>query len=248
MIGLGAIGILVSNAAVQLGMEVYGYDPFISVESAWKLSKDIHHAKNLEELYRECDYITIHVPALDTTKGIIGKEALAMMKENCVVLNFARDVLVDEEAMLEALANEQIKRYVTDFPTPDIAKAERAIVIPHLGASTEEAEDNCAGMAVQELRDFLENGNIKNSVNYPNCEMGRRENYTRVTILHKNKPNMIGQFTRVLAEDNMNIANMTNKSRGEYAYTMIDIDSKVLRNFEEDIKRIDGVLRIRIIA
>lgn len=248
VIGLGSVGILVANAAVQLGMEVYGYDPYISVESAWKLSKEIHHAETVEELYRECDYITIHVPAIEATKEMINREALEMMKEGAVVLNFARDILVEEEAIIDSLRSGHIKRYVTDFPTPEIANEERAIVIPHLGASTEEAEDNCAEMAVMELRDFLENGNIRNSVNYPNCDMGYRGECTRITILHKNKPNMIGQFAAVLAEDNMNIADMANKSRGEYAYTIIDIDSEMLRNFEEDIKRIDGVLRIRVIA
>lgn len=247
VIGLGAIGVLVANAAAQLGMEVYGYDPYVSVDSAWRLSKEVHHARTADELYLGCDYITIHVPAMESTKGMISKEAIGLMKKGVVVLNFARESLVDEEAIVDALLSGHVKRYVTDFPNQTIAGVKHAIVIPHLGASTGESEDNCAQMAVRQLMDYLENGNIQNSVNYPDCFMGCRGEHTRITILHRNIPNMIGQFTAVLAKDNMNIADMTNKSRGEYAYTMIDIDSKMLRNFEEDIKKIDGVLRIRVI-
>lgn len=248
VIGLGAIGVLVANAAAQLGMEVYGYDPYVSVDSAWRLSREIHHARTADELYEACDYISIHVPAMDSTKGMISKEAIGLMKKGVVVLNFARESLVDEEAMVDALLSGKVKRYVTDFPTPTITGVKHAIVIPHLGASTEESEDNCAGMAVQELMDYLENGNIRNSVNYPDCSMGCRNGHTRVTILHRNIPNMIGQFTAVLAKDNVNITDMSNKSRGDYAYTMIDIDAEILRKFEEDIKKISGVLRIRVIA
>lgn len=245
VIGLGAIGVLVANAATNLGMEVYGYDPYVSVESAWKLSRNIHHAATVDELYEGCDYITIHVPATESTKGMIDKDALSLMKRGVVVLNFARNVLVDEEAMVDALVSGQVKHYVTDFPTPEIVGVKGAIVIPHLGASTEESEDNCAKMAVKQLRNYLEHGNIKNSVNYPDCDMGYRGENTRIVLLHHNVPNMIGQFTKVLAKDNMNIADMANKSKGEYAYTMIDIDSEVPDSVLDDLKVINDVLRVR---
>ncbi|MGN1168334.1 MAG: phosphoglycerate dehydrogenase [Lachnospiraceae bacterium] len=247
VIGLGAIGVLVANAATYLGMDVYGYDPYVSVESAWKLSRNIHHAETVDELYKDCDYITIHVPAMESTKGMIDKNAISLMKKGVVVLNFARNVLVDEEAMVDALVSGHVKHYVTDFPTPEIAGVKGAIVIPHLGASTAESEDNCARMAVKELRDYLEHGNIKHSVNYPDCDMGYRGDNTRIVLLHHNVPNMIGQFTKVLAKDNMNIADMTNKSKGEYAYTMIDIDSEVPDSVLEDLRVIKDVLRVRMI-
>lgn len=246
VIGLGAIGVLVANAATNLGMDVYGYDPYVSVDSAWRLSRSIHHAKSVDELYKECDYITIHVPALPDTKGMIDKNAIDLMKDGVVVLNFARDVLVNSEAMLDALISGKVKRYVTDFPTPEIAGVKNAIVIPHLGASTEESEDNCAKMAVQELRDFLENGNIKNSVNYPSCDMGVKDK-TRITIMHRNIPNMIGQFTALLAKDNVNIDDMTNKNSGAYAYTMMDVDSEVGAEVVDGLEAIEGVLRVRVI-
>lgn len=246
VIGLGAIGALVANAALQLGMEVYGYDPYISVEAAWKLSKDVYHAKSVEEIYKECDYITIHVPAMDSTKGMIDEAAIAMMKDKVVLLNFSRDVLVKSEAVIPALENGKVKRYVTDFATSEIVKTPNTIVIPHLGASTAEAEDNCAVMAAKEIRDYLENGNIHNSVNYPNCEMGAREK-VRITILHKNMVNMIGQFTAILTKEHVNIANMLNKSRGEYAYTMIDVDSDVTAEIEQELGAVEGVCRVRII-
>lgn len=247
VIGLGAIGILVANAATHLGMEVYGYDPYLSVDAAWKLSRNIHHAKTVDELYQECDYITIHVPALDDTKGMIDKNAIQMMKKGVVFLNFARDVLVNEEDMVDALLSGHVKRYVTDFPNPTIAGVKGAIVIPHLGASTEESEDNCAKMAVREIKDFLENGNIKNSVNYPNCDMGILRSGARITILHKNVPNMIGQFSGILAADGINISDMTNKSKGEYAYTMIDIAENIDEDVKSELEGVDGVLKIRVI-
>lgn len=248
VIGLGAIGVLVANAAVHLGMDVYGYDPYVSVDSAWKLSRNIHHAKTVDEIYKECDYITIHVPALDSTKGMINRDAIQLMKENVVVLNFARDVLVDTGAMIEALEEGKVRRYVTDFPIPEIAGVEGAIVIPHLGASTEESEDNCAVMAAKELRDYLENGNITHSVNYPDCNMGTKEKSGhRITILHKNIPNMLGQFTALLAQENMNISQMTNKSRKEYAYVMIDVEAEVTQELEEKLNAIEGVLKVRVI-
>ena len=248
VIGLGAIGVLVANAAVKLGMEVYGYDPYLSVDAAWKLSRQIYHAKTTEEIYKECDYITIHVPALESTKGMINAEALGLMKDGVIILNYARDVLVDEVALLEAMDAGKVKKYVTDFANPTVAGKENVIVTPHLAASTEESEDNCAKMAVKEVMEFLENGNIRNSVNYPNCEMGLRGEYTRITIMHRNVPNMIGQFSTILAEDGINIANMTNKSRNAYAYTMIDVENEVTDEIVEDLKKVKEVLRVRVIA
>lgn len=249
VIGLGAIGVLVANAATNLGMDVYGYDPYVSVDSAWRLSRSIRHAKTVDELYGNCDYITIHVPAIEQTRGMIDKNAIELMKKGVVVLNFARDVLVDEEAMVDALLSGHVKRYVSDFPTPVTAGVKGAIVIPHLGASTEESEDNCAKMAVKQLKDYLENGNIRNSVNYPNCDMGLKGDNTRLLLLHRNVPNMIGQFTKILAKDNMNIADLTNKSKGKYAYTMIDIDSPVpdSDSVAEELENVKEVLRVRII-
>ena len=247
VIGLGAIGVLVANAATALGMDVYGYDPYVSVDSAWRLSRSIHHAKTVDELYGDCDYITIHVPAIESTKGMIDKDAIGLMKKGVVVLNFARNVLVDEEAMVDALVSGHVKHYVSDFPTPVTAGVKGAIVITHLGASTDESEDNCARMAVKELRNYLENGNIKNSVNYPDCDMGMKGDNTRILLLHRNVPNMIGQFTKILANDNMNIADLTNKSKGKYAYTMIDVDSPVSDHVAEELSGVREVLRIRII-
>lgn len=247
VIGLGAIGVLVANAATNLGMDVYGYDPYVSVDSAWKLSRSVRHARSVDEIYSECDYITIHVPALDSTKGMIDANAVGLMKQGVVVLNFARDILVNSEAIVDALVSGKVKHYVTDFPTPEIAGVKGAIVIPHLGASTEEAEDNCAKMAVKEMRNYLEYGNIKNSVNYPNCDMGHPGENKRITILHQNIPNMIGQFSNVLSKDNMNIADMTNKSKGGYAYTMIDVDSDIPKTVTNDLLGIKGVLRVRIL-
>ena len=247
VIGLGAIGVLVANAAVHLGMEVYGYDPYLSVDAAWRLSRNIHHAKTVDELYKDCDYITIHVPAMDSTKGMIDKNAIGLMKDGVVILNYARNVLVDEEAVVDALVSGHVKNYVTDFPTSIVAGVKGAIITPHLGASTEESEDNCAKMAVAEVRNYLENGNIQHSVNYPDCDMGVKGENTRITLLHHNVPNMIGQFTKILADDNMNIADMTNKSKGAYAYTMIDIDSDVTDSVIEDLTKVKDVLRVRVI-
>lgn len=247
VIGLGAIGVLVANAAVKLGMEVYGYDPYLSVDAAWKLSRQIYHAKTTEEIYKACDYITIHVPALDSTKGMINAEALKLMKDGVIILNFARDVLVDETELMKALESGKVKKYVTDFANPIVAGKENVIVTPHLAASTEESEDNCAKMAVKEVMEYLENGNIKNSVNYPNCEMGLRGEYTRITIMHRNVPNMIGQFTTILADDGINIANMTNKSRNAYAYTMIDVENEITDDIVDELKQIKDVLRVRVI-
>lgn len=247
VIGLGAIGVLVANAAVHLGMEVYGYDPYVSVDSAWRLSRNIHHAKTADEIYKECDYITVHVPALEDTKGMINKDAISLMKKGVVILNFARDVLVNQEDIVDALVSEKVRCYVTDFPTKEIVGVRGAIVIPHLGASTEESEDNCAKMAAAEVKDFLENGNITHSVNFPDCDMGAKGEGERITILHKNIPNMIGQFTALLAEKNMNIEVMTNKSCKEYAYTMLDVDGTVSEDVEAQLAAVEGVLKVRVI-
>lgn len=247
VIGLGAIGVLVANAAISLGMEVYGYDPYLSVDSAWRLSGNIYHAKTADEIYKDCDYITVHVPALEDTKGMIDKNAISLMKEGVVILNFARDVLVNQEDIVDALVSEKVHCYVTDFPTKEIVGVKGAIVIPHLGASTEESEDNCAKMAAEELKDFLENGNIIHSVNFPDCDMGVKGEGQRVTILHKNIPNMLGQFTSLMAEKNINISVMTNKSRKEYAYTMMDVDTDVTPDVEAQLSAVNGVLKVRVI-
>lgn len=247
VIGLGAIGVLVANAAISLGMEVYGYDPYVSVDSAWRLSRSICHARTADEIYKECDYITVHVPALEDTKGMIDKNAISLMKEGVVILNFARDVLVNQEDIVDALVSGKVRCYVTDFPTKEIVGVKGAIVIPHLGASTEESEDNCAKMAAEEVKDFLENGNIANSVNFPDCDMGAKEDSPRVTILHRNIPNMLGQFTSLMAERGINISLMTNKSRGEYAYTMMDVDVQVPSDVAEQLAAVDGVLKVRVL-
>lgn len=248
IIGLGAIGVLVANAAARLGMEVYGYDPYISVDAAWNLSRDIRHITEVEEIYRECDYITIHVPLMDSTRKMIDRAAIQKMKDGVVLLNFARDVLVDEEAVVDALRTGKIKNYVSDFPNPTTAGAKGCIVTPHLGASTAESEDNCAKMAVKELIDYLEHGNIHHSVNYPDCDMGMCRSICRVAINHRNIKNMIGQFASVLGEADMNIANMANQSRGEYAYSLFDLDTMITPEVLERIQRINGVLKVRVLT
>ena len=247
VIGLGAIGALVANTAIYLGMEVYGYDPYISIDSAWKLSREIRHISNVDEIFRDCDYITLHVPLLDSTKGMISRENIGKMKDGVVLLNFSRDLLVDETALVEALENGKVKKYVTDFANPVVAGAKNTLVTPHLGASTEESEDNCAMMAVRELRDFLENGNIHNSVNYPNCDMGVCTAASRVAINHRNVVNMISQFASVMGSAGINISDMTNKSKGDYAYTLIDLESPATQELVERLEAIDGVLTARII-
>lgn len=247
IIGLGAIGAMVANAASGLGMDVYGYDPYISIDAAWNLSRTIHHSKTLDEIYSQCDYITIHVPLLDSTKKMINKEAFQKMKDGVVLLNFARDLLVDEEALIEALEEGKVKKYVTDFANPTVAGREGILVTPHLGASTEESEENCAVMAVKELKDFLENGNIKNSVNFPNCDMGKCVAVGRIAITHRNIPNMISQVTKVLGSEGINIADMTNKSKGEFAYTLLDLESTASKEALAELKSIDGVAKVRVI-
>lgn len=246
VIGLGAIGILVANAAAALGMEVYGYDPYISVNAAWNLSRDVKHITDVNDIYRDCDYITIHVPLMDSTRGMIGSAAIAQMKSSAVVMNFARGPLVDQKAIVEALRTNRIRKYVTDFPTPDIASLKGAIVIPHLGASTEESEDNCAVMAVQEIRDYLENGNIHNSVNYPNCDMGVCKEAMRVTIIHRNIPNMLTKFTATFGDLGINIEKMSNVTKGAYGYVIMDLANKADEASIDTIRKIKGVLKVRV--
>ncbi len=247
IIGLGAIGAMVANAAVHLGMEVYGYDPYLSIDAAWNLSRNIKHIQNLDDIYTQCDYITIHVPLLDSTRKMINQEAIDKMKEGVVILNFARDLLVDEEVLVKALESGKVKKYVTDFANPIVTGAPGTLVTPHLGASTEESEENCAVMAVKELRDFMENGNIKNSVNFPNCDMGTCVAAGRLAITHKNIPNMISQFAKLLGDAGVNIADMTNKSRGEYAYTLIDLETVAPDSVVEQLTAIEGVSRVRVV-
>lgn len=247
IIGLGAIGVKVANVAKHLGMEVYGYDPYVSVDAAWNLSRDVKHVLHVEEIYAECDIVTIHVPLMDATKGMINKEALDQMKDGVILLNFARDLLVDEKAVLESIKAGKVRKYVSDFPNPTTAGQEGCIVIPHLGASTEESEDNCAVMAVKQMKDYLENGNIANSVNYPKCDMGVCEQAGRVAIFHKNIANMITKFTACFGDNNINISDMTNKSRGEVAYTMLDIETPASKEIIEKLQSIDGVFRVRVV-
>ena len=247
VIGLGAIGAEVANAAASLGLEVLGYDPYISVNSAWRLSRKIKHITDINEIFKDCDYITLHVPLTNDNKGMIGKDSIAEMKDGVVILNFARDLLVDDDEMEKALESGKVARYVTDFPNTKSAKMEKAIVIPHLGASTQEREDTCAVMAANELVDYLENGNIKNSVNFPSCDMGVCQAEGRVAILHKNVPNMIGQITSAFAKNGYNISDLTNKSKASRAYTLIDIESKASEKLVDELNAIDGVLKVRVI-
>ena len=247
VVGLGAIGAEVANACSSLGMEVYGYDPFLSVNAEWGLSRNIRHITSLDTIYKECDYITVHVPLIDSTKGMINKAAFDIMKDGVVILNFARDILVNEEDMKEALESGKVKKYVTDFPNATSAHLEGAIVIPHLGASTEESEDNCAKMAVEEIMDYIDNGNIRNSVNFPACDMGICRAESRIAVLHLNIPNMIGQITGTLAAGDVNITDMTNKSREKYAYTLIDLEKTPDAMSIQKLNAIKGVLRVRVI-
>ncbi len=247
VIGLGAIGIRVASAATHLDMKVYGYDPYISVKSAWNLSRNVKHVKKVEDIYRKCDFITIHVPLLDTTRKMINADAVALMKPNAVILNFARDLLVDEEAVVAALAEHRLRGYISDFPNSLTAGTEGCIVTPHLGASTEESEDHCAVMAAQEIRDYLENGNIKNSVNYPDCDMGECTTAGRVAVLHNNHKGFINRFTTIFGDYDMNIENMTNKSKGHYAYSMFDLDAPVTDEIVGKMEAMHGVIKVRIV-
>ena len=247
IIGLGAIGVLVANAANRLGMDVYGCDPYLSVEHALNMSRDVTMVKTNEELYEMCDYLTVHVPLLDSTKGMFNKEAFDMMKDGVVLLNFSRDTLVNEDDIKVALESGKVAKYVVDFPNPTTVKLPNTTVTPHLGASTQESEDNCAKMAVSEIRDFMENGNIKNSVNYPNCDAGVCQTAGRITIAHKNVPNMLSQFTTLFSKDGVNIENMVNKSRGNFAYTILDICSDSTDEVVKELEALDGVIRVRVI-
>ncbi len=247
IIGLGAIGVLVANAANRLGMDVYGCDPYLSVEHALNMSRDVTMVKTNEELYEMCDYLTVHVPLLDSTKGMFNKEAFDKMKDGVVLLNFSRDTLVNEDDIKVALESGKVAKYVVDFPNPITVKLPNTTVTPHLGASTQESEDNCAKMAVSEIRDFMENGNIKNSVNYPNCDAGVCQTAGRITIAHKNVPNMLSQFTTLFSKDGVNIENMVNKSRGNFAYTILDICSDSTDEVVKELEALDGVIRVRVI-
>ncbi|UYJ39493.1 MAG: phosphoglycerate dehydrogenase [Lachnospiraceae bacterium] len=247
VIGLGAIGVLVANVANRMKMDVYGVDPFLSVNNALSLSRDVKIVKSYEEIYKNCDYITIHVPLLEDTKGMLNKEAFDKMKDGVVILNMARDTLVNDDDMKAALESGKVAKYVTDFPNPAVMKMPNVIATPHLGASTAESEDNCAVMAVDEIRNYMENGNIVNSVNYPNCDAGVCDTKGRITVCHKNVPAMLNRITNVFSEANINIAHMTNKSRGDYAYCIFDIDSESSADVADKLSAVDGVLKVRII-
>ena len=245
VVGLGAIGILVANAAVQLGMEVYGYDPFLSADSAWHLSSGVRRSLSLEEIYQNCDYITLHLPLNNDTRGTINAEAIAKMKDGARILNFARGELVDEAALEEAMASGKVAAYATDFPTDSQLGRENVVALPHLGASTPESEDNCAVMAVDQLKDYLENGNIKNSVNLPALSMSREPGTRRICLIHKNIPNTIATFTTTCGEAGINIENMQSKSRGEYAYTVLDVSGDLTPQAVDSLKAL--AIKVRVI-
>lgn len=247
VIGLGAVGGPLANAARRLGMEVYGCDPFISIDAAWHLDSQITRVNKREDIFANCDIISLHTPLLDDTRKMINAETIATMKDGVIILNFARDLLVDDDAMAKALASGKVSRYVTDFPNERTASMPGCIAIPHLGASTEESEDNCAKMAVSQLMNYLENGNIVNSVNFPNCDMGICTAVGRICILHRNIPNSLSRFTAAVAAEGINIAGLMNKSRGEYAVTMLDLDHRASPTVAEDLKKIEGVLKVRVI-
>lgn len=245
VIGLGAIGVLVANAANALGMKVLGYDPYLSVNSAWNLTQNAIHVLDINQIFEECDYITVHVPLNDATKGLINSETIAKMKDGVRILNFARGGLVNSNDMIEALQTGKVAAYVVDFPSDEMLCVDGVIAIPHLGASTPESEDNCAKMAAAELIDYIENGNIVNSVNLPEISMPRSSK-TRVCVIHKNIPNMLNAITSIVSENGVNIENMLNKSRGEYAYTMLDV-AEIDNAVSEKIEAIDGVIKVRVI-
>jgi D-3-phosphoglycerate dehydrogenase len=246
VIGLGAIGVAVANAAVKLGMEVHGYDPYISVNAAWGMSKWVRKASTVEEIFKECDYITVHVPSTPETQGMIDEKAINLMKSGVHILNFARGDLVNEEDMIDALRKNKVARYITDFGSEKLANTENVVVMPHLGASTPESEENCATMAVDEIREFLENGNIKHSVNFPSVVEPRTTTY-RLCIIHKNIPNMLAKFAGTIAKKDMNIENMVNKAKGDYAYTIIDTND-LSEDITKAIEKQEGVIKARIIA
>ena len=249
VIGLGAIGAQVANTAIDLGMDVYGYDPYVSVGAAWRMSSEVHHVTNLDDIFRECDYITIHVPAMEGTIGMVDAHACELMKDGAVFLNFSRDTLVDNAAMAAALESGKVHAYITDFAVPEVMRMNGAIVLPHLGASTAEAEDNCAIMAVRELVNYIENGNIVNSVNYPACDMGAcPAGGHRVAVMHKNVPNTVSQITNAFGEEGVNIENLTNKSRGDFAYTLLDIDQEAPEAAIAKLNSIDDIRRVRVVC
>lgn len=247
VIGLGAIGVLVANAASSLGMEVIGCDPFLSVQNALNLSRKVKLVKEREEVFRECDYITVHVPLLDDTKEMINADTISMMKDGVIILNFARDLLVKEDAVIEGLASGKIAGYATDFPSVKLANTKGVVAFPHLGASTTESEDNCAVMAAAEITDYLENGNIRNSVNFPACDMGVCSQAGRIAVLHKNVPNIISGLTTVFGQSGINIDKMMNQSRDEYAYSIIDIDKAGAKDIADEIATKEGILKVRVI-
>lgn len=247
VIGLGAIGVLVANAASSLGMEVIGCDPFLSVQNALNLSRKVKLVKEREEVFRGCDYITVHVPLLDDTKEMINADTISMMKDGVIILNFARDLLVKEDAVIEGLASGKIAGYATDFPSVKLANTKGVVAFPHLGASTTESEDNCAVMAAAEITDYLENGNIRNSVNFPACDMGVCSQAGRIAVLHKNVLNIISGLTTVFGQSGINIDKMMNQSRGEYAYSIIDIDKADAKDIADEIATKEGILKVRVI-
>ncbi len=247
IIGLGAIGVRVANAAIDLGMEVYGYDPYVSVDAAWNLNRSVKHVNIVEEIYQISDIITIHVPLLPSTKGMISEQAIEHMRQGVIIINMARDSLCDEKAIIEAIENGRVRRYVSDFPNATVAGKPGCITTPHLGASTAESEDKCARMAVEELQNYIENGNIVNSVNYPDCNMGICHTPGRVAIFHANKTGMLTQFTAIFGNTDINIAELFNKAKGEVAYTMMDLDGEIHPEIVEKLEAIDGVFRVRVI-
>ncbi len=246
VIGLGAIGVLVANAANHLGMTVYGYDPYLSVNSAWNLTHNAVHIYDINEIFKQCDYITVHVPLVDSTKNMINKDTINLMKNGVRILNFARAGLVNSADIKAALESGKVAAYVTDFPTDEVLDVDGVIAIPHLGASTPESEDNCAAMAAKELIDYIENGNITNSVNLPEIVMPRSSE-KRICVIHKNIPNMLTSITGIVAANNVNIENMLNKSRGDFAYTMLDVSGIDENEVTEKIKAVEGIIRVRII-
>ncbi len=248
IVGLGAIGAMVANDALALGMEVVGYDPYLSVDAAWELSSDVKKATGLETLLSEVDYLSIHVPLLDSTKGMFNSEKFAMMKDGINILNFARGGLVDNEDLKAALASGKVSTYVTDFPSADLLGVEGVIPIPHLGASTEESEDNCAIMASQQIKDYLETGNIRNSVNFPTCELSVKAGHKRLIIANKNIPNMISEITSLLADNSINIGDMLNKSKGDLAYNIIDIDGEVSQDVLDKLQAVDGIIFAKVMG
>ena len=244
IVGLGAIGVEIANAASMLGMDVIGYDPSISKKNAWKISSEVEEALSLEELFSKSDFVSIHVPLVEATKNLLNAKRIALLPEGCVVINMSRDGIVDEDQLIKSLDSGRVKYYVTDFPIDDKKNHDRVIALPHLGASTSEAEDNCAIMIVKQIKDYLEHGNIVNSVNFPDSKMPRAGE-KRLAITHRNIPNMVRQITKEIAEEGANIVDMLNKSRGDYAYTLIDIEKEISKTVIENIKQVEGILKVR---